>query len=176
MASVLLEETFEPLLAANEAFYWKERIPAQDWTLGSKQKQDSIAGMPSAAGLAILEFPMRYLRRTALREQAQSGEGCNLTTEPLRKVVGPGPCGLLASRQRQACRYDLTGGSKPICFKRLRILNAFEIALWQTRSTSKRADVILELPSTTTLGSSERPQMRTPRGRRAEDVFVHMFR
>ena len=52
--------------------------------------------------------------------------------------------GLLVLCQRHACRYDLTGGSKPTCFKQLRILNAFEIALWQTGSTSKRADVILD--------------------------------
>lgn len=41
------------------------------------------------------------------------------------------------------------------CFKRLRILNAFEIALWQTGSTSKRADVILDLSATTTAESKQ---------------------
>lgn len=96
----------------------------------------------------------------------KAGAGRRLTAEPLTKVVGPGTCGLLVLYQRHACRYNLTGGSKPTCFKRLRILNAFEIALWQTGSTSKRADVILDLSATTTAESSKLP---TPRGGKAED-------
>lgn len=85
----------------------------------------------------------------------KAGAGRRLTAEPLTKVVGPGTCGLLVLYQRHACRYDLTGGSKPTCFKQLRILNAFEITLWQTGSTSKRADVILGLLATTTAESTQ---------------------
>ena len=39
-----------------------------------------------------------------------------LTAEPLAKVVGPGTRGLPFCQQN-ACHYNLTGGSKPICFK-----------------------------------------------------------
>lgn len=95
-----------------------------------------------------------------------------LTAEPLEKVVGLGTCGLSVCQQ-DACRYNLTGGSKPICFKRLRILNAFEIALWQTGNTSKRADVILSLSATTTTESSKFP---TPRGSKAEDIHSDELR
>lgn len=72
-----------------------------------------------------------------------------LTAEPLAKVIGPRTCGLPTCLQ-QACRYNLTGGSKPICFRRLRILNAFEIASWQTWNASKRAAVIRFLSAATT--------------------------
>jgi hypothetical protein len=58
-------------------------------------------------------------------------------------------------------------GRNQYASKRLRILNAFEIALWQTGNTSKRADVILDLSATTTAESSKLP---TPRGRKVEDV------
>lgn len=59
-----------------------------------------------------------------------------------------------------------------ICFKQLRILNAFEIALWQTGSTSKRADVILDLSAITTAESSKLP---TPRGRKEKDVHAGYY-
>lgn len=122
--------------------------------------------MPSATRLVILNISMGYLGRTVPHEQAQSGQGTKVEAEPLAKVIGPGTCGLPVCQQ-QACRYNLTGGSKPVCFRRLRILNAFEIALWQTGSTSKRADVVLGLSATTTAESSKLP---TPRGRKVEDA------
>lgn len=111
--------------------------------------------MPFTVMLAMLDILMRYLRRAVFGEQAQSGRRTKVesTAKALTKVVGPGTCGLLV-----LCRYDLAGGSKPTCFKRLRILNAFEITLWQTRSTSKRADVILDLSATTPAESSKTPR------------------
>lgn len=87
-----------------------------------------------------------------------------LTAEPLAKVIGPGTCGLPICQQ-QACRYNLSSGSKPICFRRLRILNAFEIASWQTGSTSKRPAVIRFLSAATTADGSKLPP---PRGREGE--------
>lgn len=59
-------------------------------------------------------------------------------------------------------------------FKQLRILNAFEIALWQTGTTSKRADVI-DLPALQPQKSANDGGCRCPRHVAAEQKTYGRF-
>lgn len=99
-----------------------------------------------------------------------------LTAEPLTKVVGPGTCGLPVLYHKMHVATTSLVGRNRHGFKRLRILNAFEIALWQTGTASKRADVILELSATTTAGSKQAAHATWQESRKRIRRFVTFTR
>lgn len=107
------------------------------------EPQQLKQGCPPHPNCSFWKFQLGFQVGQYLLNRLEVAAAPKSTAEPLAKLIGPGRCGLSVCQQ-QPCRYNLTSGSKPICFSRLlgSILNAVEIALWQTRTTSKRAAVI----------------------------------